>query len=343
MKNEDVITRVFSGNANSEDLKELNEWLNESEENRIEFNRLKNIWDTTYPAFSPENIDVEKAQKLFFDEICKRHKKKRYTWFISFMYKAAVILFIPMLILTIYLYTKINTNNIELNNKSAYQTISIPFGMISSVELPDGSKVWLNAGTTIRYPVVFDKKIREIELIKGEAFFEVNSNPEYPFVVKNSFINITATGTRFNVNAYQNEDNVSVSLDKGKVSISNGFTDKKIEMIPGEILKYNKKNNSFTVKNEDIYNSYAWIDGVTIFRDAKLKEVFCRLEQKYNVTFLIKDTVINDYPYHATFENESLSEILDVLEEGNSIKCKDISRLNGNVKGKKVYQVSKIK
>lgn len=341
MVNEDFIIRILSGNTNKADIYELNKWLNESEENKAEFNRLKNIWDATHPTFSSQNIDTKKAQELFFKTINKKQRKNKVAMFVTFMYKAAAVLFIPLLISTIYLYAKINFDNTKHETDTAYQTISIPFGMTSSVKLSDGSTVWLNAGTTIKYPIVFDKKVREIELIKGEAFFEVNANPQYPFIVKTNFINVTATGTRFNVNAYQNEDNIAVSLDHGKVSISNGFPNKKIEMTPGEILSYNKNSNSYTIEHGNVYNNYAWIDGVTIFRDVNLKEVFSKLEQKYNVHFIIKDTEINDYPYHATFENESLSEILNILEEGNSIECKDISKKDSNIKGKKVYLIYK--
>lgn len=343
MKNEDVITRILSGNADSTDIKDFKEWLNESEENKAEFQRLKNIWDTAYPVFSPEHIDSDKAEKMFFEKINRRQKKNRTILFTSFMYKAAAILFIPLLISTVYLYTQINKDSIKDMPQTAYQTISIPFGMTSSVELADGSTVWLNAGTTMKYPVQFDKNFREVELIQGEAFFEVNANPKYPFIVKTNYINVTATGTRFNVNAYPNEENISVSLDKGKVNISKGNSDKEVELTPGEILSYNKTDNSFYVEHGNVYNHYAWIDGLTIFRNANLKEVFCKLEQKYNVHFIVKDKEINNYPYHATFENESLSEIIDIIEEGNSIECKDISKQYKKVKGKKVYIVSKQK
>ena len=340
MKNEDIITRILSGNADPADVKAFTAWLNECEENKTEFRRLKNIWDATHPAFNPAQIDTRKAESRFFEKIGKEQRSSRIAAFTNFMYRAAAILFIPLLIATLYLYNQ-NAHRSSAGRPTAMQTISVPYGITSSVELPDGSTVWLNSGTSFKYPVQFDSNIRQVELIQGEAFFEVNADPQHPFIVNTNHISVTATGTRFNVNAYPNESSLYVSLDKGRVNITDHITQKLIAMSPGEILNYNKADNSYSLRPGNVYNNYAWIDGITIFRDVTLKEVFNKLEQKYNVKFMIQDPEINSYPYHATFENESLSEILDLLEEGNAISCKDISKQHNEVKGKKVYQVSK--
>ena len=340
MKNEDIITRILSGNADPADRRAFMAWLDECEENRAEFQRLKNIWDATHPAFNPAQIDTRRAENRFFEKIGKEQRSNRIASFTNFMYRAAAILFIPLLIATLYLYRQ-TTPSTSAGRSIAMQTISVTYGITSSVELPDGSTVWLNSGTSFKYPVQFDSNTRQVELIEGEAFFEVQADPQHPFIVNTNHISVTATGTRFNVNAYPDENSVYVSLDKGRVNITDHTTQKLIAMSPGEILNYNKADNSYSLRSGNVYNTYAWIDGITIFRDVTLKEVFNKLAQKYNVKFIIQDPEINSYPYHATFENESLSEILDVLEEGNAISCKDISKQHSEVKGKKVYHVSK--
>ena len=340
MKNEDIITRILSGNADPADRRAFMAWLDECEENRAEFQRLKNIWDATHPAFNPAQIDTRRAENRFFEKIGKEQRSDRIASFTNFMYRAAAILFIPLLIATLYLYRQ-TTPSTSAGRSIAMQTISVPYGITSSVELPDGSTVWLNSGTSFKYPVQFDSNTRQVELIEGEAFFEVQADPQHPFIVNTNHISVTATGTRFNVNAYPDENSVYVSLDKGRVNITDHTTQKLIAMSPGEILNYNKADNSYSLRSGNVYNTYAWIDGITIFRDVTLKEVFNKLAQKYNVKFIIQDPEINSYPYHATFENESLSEILDVLKEGNAISSKDISKQHCEVKGKKVYQVSK--
>ena len=342
MKDEDVINKILLGNTGS-DPKACNEWSNRNGEDEADIRKMKNIWDVANPAFRPECIDSEKAERLFFSRISKRCKKRRIASFTSLIYRAAAVLFIPLLVSTIYLYIQVDKDEFGTVAKTAYQTITVPFWITSSVELTDGSIVRLNAGTTVRYPVRFDKKVREIELKQGEAFFEVNANPEYPFIVKAGDVNIVATGTRFNVNAYKNEANVCVSLDKGRISISGMNSSCSVEMAPGEVFSYSKVDSTYSITQGNVYNNYAWIDGLTVFRDVKLKDVFNKLEQKYNVHFVIVDEEIKDYPYHATFENESLSEILDILEEGNNIKCENIVKPNNEVKGKKEYRVSVIK
>lgn len=343
MKNEDIITRILSGNASSTDRKIFTEWLNENERNKAEFQKIKNIWDTTHPAFEPNHINTHKAEEQFFNRIGRKQQKNKRTLFVSFFNKAAAILFLPLLLAAVCLYIQNNKNEQVSGIRSAYQTVTIPFGMTSSVELTDGSIVWLNAGTIFKYPIQFQDNVRKVELIQGEAFFEVNADVKHPFIVQASNINVTATGTRFNVNAYPESNDIYVSLDKGKVSISNTQKTDQIIMTPGDILNYNKTSHTYSVKQGNVYNNYAWINGITIFRDANLKEVFTKLEQKYNVKFIVKDHEINNYPYHATFENESLNEILNILEEGNSIKCEDISKRRHGTKGKKTYQVSIVK
>ena len=107
--------------------------------------------------------------------------------------------------------------------------MSNPFGMLSTITLPDGSKVILNAGTTITYPNAFVSKNREVE-INGEAFFEVAHDAEHPFIVKANQINVEVLGTQFNVKAYEEDDWIEVSLSEGKVEVQS--KDKKKKNLP---------------------------------------------------------------------------------------------------------------
>ena len=160
MKDEDVINKILLGNTGSVP-KACNEWSNRNGEDEADIRKMKNIWDVANPAFRPECIDSEKAERLFFSRISKRCKKRRIASFTSLIYRAAAVLFIPLLVSTIYLYIQVDKDEFGTVAKTAYQTITVPFGMTSSVELTDGSIVRLNAGTTVRYPVRFDKKVRE--------------------------------------------------------------------------------------------------------------------------------------------------------------------------------------
>lgn len=117
-------------------------------------------------------------------------------------------------------FNRVNSQQIEMSN---------PFGMLSTITLPDGSKVILNAGTTITYPNAFVSKNREVE-INGEAFFEVAHDAEHPFIVKANQINVEVLGTRFNVKAYEEDDWIEVSLSEGKVEVQS--EDKKKKNFP---------------------------------------------------------------------------------------------------------------
>ena len=245
---------------------------------------------------------------------------------LSFLYywqQIAAILLLPLLIVSAYLYLKPASQIAE-----TYQELFTPYGTWSVVNLPDGSKVWLNAGSSLKYPTQFNDKQRVVSM-QGEAYFEVESDKEHPFIVKTKELTVEATGTAFNVNAYTSDNVTAVTLVKGKVAVT---LDKKktISLSPGEKIDYNLATALYNVNKTNTYKWCSWKDGVLIFRDDPLEYVFKRLGQTYNVEFILKDAELGKYSYKATFEGESLNEILRLLEMSAPIRCKEVSNRNTN-------------
>lgn len=285
-----------------------------------------NVWEVSHPAFNPEEIDVDSAHRKVMEQILHQNQPVSVRPKLSFLHywqQVAAILLLPLLILSAYLYFKPASQIAE-----TYQELFTPYGTWSVVNLPDGSKVWLNAGSSLKYPTQFNDKQRVVSM-QGEAYFEVESDKEHPFIVKTKQLTVEATGTAFNVNAYAPDHVAAVTLVKGKVAVT--LDQKKtISLSPGEKIDYNLATSLYNVNKTNTYKWCSWKDGILIFRDDPLEYVFKRLGQTYNVEFILKDAELGKYSYKATFEGESLNEILRLLEMSAPIRCKEVSNRNTN-------------
>jgi len=284
------------------------------------------VWEVSHPAFNPEEIDVDSAHRKVMEKILHQNQPVSVRPKLSFLHywqQVAAILLLPLLILSAYLYFKPASQIAE-----TYQELFTPYGTWSVVNLPDGSKVWLNAGSSLKYPTQFNDKQRVVSM-QGEAYFEVESDKEHPFIVKTKQLTVEATGTAFNVNAYTPDHVTAVTLVKGKVAVT--LDQKKtISLSPGEKIDYNLATSLYNVNKTNTYKWCSWKDGILIFRDDPLEYVFKRLGQTYNVEFILKDAELGKYSYKATFEGESLNEILRLLEMSAPIRCKEVSNRNTN-------------
>ena len=314
-----IIARVLSGESSSDDILSLSEWLNENEKNRDEFRRLKNYWDadvafkhSVAPAFSADKLQ----QKI---NVQRRQTARRQLWRNAIpLIAAACLLFIFSTALFLY-----NTNN----RTSEHYTL-LTDEHTSNFTLEDGTVITLNKNSRLSYSDKYGKDSRNVKL-EGEAYFEVESDKEHPFIVKTKQLTVEATGTAFNVNAYAPDHVAAVTLVKGKVAVT--LDQKKtISLSPGEKIDYNLGTALYNVNKTNTYKWCSWKDGILIFRDDPLEYVFKRLGQTYNVEFILKDAELGKYSYKATFEGESLNEILRLLEMSAPIRCKEVSNRNTN-------------
>jgi ferric-dicitrate binding protein FerR (iron transport regulator) len=325
---ESLIAAYLSKKAIEEDLHQLKTWIDIDPEHYRYFQTSVNIRQGINPVFDPDTINVEAAEKKVRKKIDKNSPIQT---ILLYWQRIAAIIAIPLLLFSFYLAKK-NTMNETMT--SEYHEVSAPSGMLSQLTLPDGSKVWLNGGSSLKYPMHFDKGKRNIEL-NGEGYFEVEADKKNPFVLQTRQMTLTATGTAFNVDAYAIDSTTTVTMINGKIDVA-FVNSPPITMQPGERASYNNRTLKKTIErnnpapetkkkqensnagesapDNDIYKWYAWKDGLMIFRDDPLAYVFKRLELTFNVSIIIKDAEIADALYRATFEKESLGEILHLLE-----------------------------
>lgn len=195
----------------------------------------------------------------------------------------------------------------------SYNTVSNPRGSkVLSMMLADGTKFWLNAGSSLTYPVVFTGDVRKVE-ITGEAYFEVAHNDKLPFVVAKGETEIKVLGTHFNVNAYHDEKELKVTLLEGSVQVQNGKDG--LLLKPGQQAEVEERIK--LVDGVDIELVMAWKNGMFAFHDASLQEVMRQLARWYDVKVIYEGTI----PVHSfrgkIQRDNNLSVVLQILAEAN--------------------------
>lgn len=203
----------------------------------------------------------------------------------------------------------------------AYNTMTTPKGMQYNLVLPDGTRIWLNAASSIRYPTVFEGSERRVE-VTGEAYFEVAHNPAQPFFVKiNGQTEVQVLGTYFNVNAYDDEDMVKTTLIKGSVRVvNNGLVSEGAVLKPGQQAQISRSTEKAPAKivivaNADVDKALAWKNGVFDFDGANLEEVMKQLARWYNIEVIYENGIPQKEFIGKMSKEISLSGLLRGLED----------------------------
>ncbi|HEV8082157.1 MAG TPA: FecR family protein, partial [Chitinophagaceae bacterium] len=212
---------------------------------------------------------------------------------------------------------KLNNGNllytaVGKETENVYNTLSTPRGGQYQVTLPDNTKVWLNAESSINYPTAFSGKSRIVALT-GEAYFEVAKNAKMPFIVKHENLKIVVLGTHFNVNTYKDENVTKTTLLEGSIKISNGKNNKLI--IPGEQAQTDNVDVIKIVKDIDVNTVVAWKNGLFNFNKSDIKAIMNQLARWYDIDIKYSGQVSNQL-YGGEIERDlKLSQVLKILEK----------------------------
>ncbi len=263
-----------------------------------------------------ERIDSRKA----FVQVEKRIQKQQDGLrFLQIFSRVAAVLFVPLLITSVWLFYQQGGQN--TTEQFSMQKITNPPGVRSEIVLPDGSRVWLNAESTISYQVPFDLRSRDVKLT-GEAFFDVKKDSQRPFHVVSGNVNVSVLGTRFNCKAFPEDTTVEVTLAEGIVRLSSTGAKrvKEVTLKPGERALISKGTNQTSISSGDIEKNIGWFEGKLVFDECPLPEVARQLERWFGIEVEIADPKVSGYRISTTFENESLHQILALLELASPIK-----------------------
>jgi ferric-dicitrate binding protein FerR (iron transport regulator) len=263
-----------------------------------------------------KSIDVDNA----YNKVTSRIKtQSQTTRIITIITRIAAVLTLPLLAFTIWsLFLQQNkTTTSELaQNEITWHEIQSPSGMRSHVVLPDGTDLWLNAESKIKYSIPFTRENRQVELT-GEAFLKVVKNENAPFIVNAGSASVKVLGTQFNVKAYPEDEQIEVALAEGSVEFTGTTADGKkagATLIPNDFLAMNKTTGQVKLQSKNLNKYISWVKNIIIFDETPMPEVAKTLERWYGVKVVVADAEINKYRFTTTFENESLFRVLELLE-----------------------------
>lgn len=307
-----LIAAYFSGEASPEEIKQLSEWLVQDTSNLELFEDYRKAWMLTGKdaIFIKVNLDrewesiasrIENGTKSSLTQLPGQRNSRTFKLLLN--WKAAAALAVLLVAASALFYLATGSKNIVITADS---------GNLEQV-LPDGSEVTLYQGSTIEYATDFTSKTRGIEL-EGEAYFNVKHDAKHPFIVSREDIRIEVLGTSFNVNTKAGNDKINVVLTTGKISLY--FDDKKAEgtiLNPGDKAEISvSAKNISTGKNTDP-NYMAWKTRKITFDNTTLNQVIATLSKVFQKEIRLTDQQLSGCSLTATFENQSLTQILNVI------------------------------
>ena len=210
------------------------------------------------------------------------------------------------------------TANVKRADSSQYNEIRTPRGTDYKMILPDGTKVWMNADSKLKYPVAFGQSQREV-FLEGEAYFDVKKDPEYPFTVHTSRGDVQVLGTGFNIRDYRGEARVVTTLVEGKVVYKASERHEAVIILPGYQLIDNGYEE-LAPQEVDVEMYVGWKDGRYIFEDATLEEIMQVLSKWYNVTVFYKNEKMKNLHFTGDIERyENINDFLHFMELGGKV------------------------
>ena len=208
--------------------------------------------------------------------------------------------------------------------KVEYNTVTTPRGGQYQLELADGSKVWLNAASSITFPTLFTGNRREVN-ITGEAYFEVAHNTKMPFHVGTNGIEVQVLGTHFNINAYGDDGVINTTLLEGSVKVTKG--NGSVIINPGEQAQVNKSTGNITTKKDvDLESAIAWKNGKFIFQGEEIQGIMKQLDRWYDVSISYQTKITRERFVGVISRNVNLSQILSMLEKTGVVKFKIVGK-----------------
>lgn len=321
-----IIARKLTETANEEDLKRLENWSKVSEQNRTGLQMI-----CEYFSLKVERSVDKEQTKSAYKHLEHRINNQPITDLIRrsslvFWQMAAVIL----------LLISVGGSVLFLMNWSDSQSqaqanliLTTEVGQRSQATLPDGSKVWLNANTKLVVASDFGESNRNVSL-KGQAYFDVVRNENTPFIVECNHIDVAVLGTKFDVSSYSSNENVVVVLESGKVELQyKKNKSSKYVLNPGEQGEFNPITRELEIKEVDVDILTCWRNGMLIFRDHGMEEVLAQLEKRFNVEVIVEDPEVYNSLFTATIKDESLEQIINLMEYSCSVECNIIWRSTG--------------
>ena len=325
--NNDILAAYLSGECSAEDKEQFESWLKADPANQKEYDMLVKAINSSAKQNYKWNTDKLWLKIVKEADIVEKPKTIPLTQriFKSHVWRIAAIFF--LLLSLPLLYTQVIQPYYQ---SQQMENIIVENGQQKKIQLPDGSVVMLDAGSSFSYNKDFAGNTREV-FLEGEGFFEVKPNPDKPFIVHANNAIVKVLGTKFNVRAWQQNKRVKVAVAEGKVSFRNKTKSipHKVVLTKGQLSTLEENGTPSEPVTVDINKYIGWMDKEIIFNDAPLHEILFQVERWYNVKFELNDRAIADEHLTLHIQKKPLNDILELISALTDLKYKR--------KGKIVY------
>lgn len=303
-----LATRYFEGKITREEENALFEFIGQGDDQRALFHR----WETEWEEQQTAHAETERAWLHFASNTIGAKAKSVVV--LTLRHRIAIAVAVAALVMI----TAFSTWQLVDNLPGHEFALTAPMGSKTQLILPDGSKIWLNAGSTLKYTSQFDNKDREVEL-EGEGYFEVAQKKDgTQFVVKTRGYDVVVKGTHFDVSAYKDDPFIKTSLLEGSVLIDAG--EDQLMMLPGEMVILNTATGALTKTNFS-NDSHAWIRNMTDFDEITLEDFAKILSRQYAVKIHILSGELKTTKLSISLRNkETIDEVLDALQRITGMK-----------------------
>ena len=324
---ESLLFRYLRGEVTDEEITKVESWINASPENQKLMEQQCVLDFANESMLCMQNANPSRSLSKVKQKIRKNKIRRFFKW----TQRIAAALFIPLLCLT--LFGMLQSKEEVKREEPQLIGISSAPGVVTTIVLPDGSKVWLNSNSQIMYPSYFEGDTREVSII-GEAYFTVIGNPEKPFFVNvNNTFNLKVTGTEFNIEAYPSTSTFLTTLVKGSVELVSAHHpgNSILTLNPGEQALWDTNEKTLNVRKVNTIAFTSWKDGKIIFKNSPIDEIAATLGKRFNANFLISPG-LKDYCFTGTFTNLQLVQILEHFKISSNIRY-EIKGLELNADG----------
>lgn len=299
-----IFKKYFQSVLSPDEFEQFCDYIKKQDNSRSIATHLKSEWDRMLLDTDDQKGNTELLRDIQQQVLAEdRTKAIRKLKFYNIGLRIAAVLLIGSIITSIWLYQQSQS----AFNSIPTQTVSIPYGARTQMAMPDGSKVWINAGSRLTYSNDFSKK-REVQLV-GEAFFDVVKG-KIPFEVKTSYGTVHVMGTAFNVQAYP-DGNFVTTLERGAVKVTDKENKQQQIISPGEQVRLSK--DSFITENVNTNLYTSWKDGELIFSKEPFPSMIKRIERWYNVQIEFSSSDFEGLWFTGTIEGETVTEVMDMI------------------------------
>ena len=299
-------------------MKEKQQHITDRNESGLSNLTDEELWVSSAVADDMQQYDVDQAFERFRKRTgLDQSGRQSYKWYRTWSVAAVAIVLLGLITVTAYWQ---GSRQIQSNFSDI--VVEAPLGSKTKLTLPDGSTVWLNAGSKMVYSQGFGVSDRRLAF-QGEGYFEVEKNDEMPFLVQTHDVNVTVVGTKFNFRNYPEDEEAVVELLEGKVALENQLKEEAVRYLsPNEKMLLHKATGEMDITSTKVKEATLWTENILLFDEDLLPDIVRELERSYHVQIEIENEDLKQTRFYGQFNQleQNIYDVLDMLSETGKLK-----------------------